>query len=162
MHRDVDRFAARRPPADALRRGSLCRPPPAARPQMHRDVPRFVTIIVIRRLGHVHELFNRFGERSQRASGAIRFPRLPTNFRKYKHINALPVPLLRQVYVGGFWAQDAPRKLQDDPRWPKTPQDAPKTLPRRSQDAPRCRQEAPKRPPGGAQEANLARKMKKI
>ena len=30
MLRDMDRFAARRPPADALRRGSLCRPQSAA------------------------------------------------------------------------------------------------------------------------------------
>ena len=56
MDMDVCRFAARRPPTDASRCGSLCRPPPArrciemwvavppaARPQMHRDTPRCVT-----------------------------------------------------------------------------------------------------------------------
>ena len=40
MHRDVDRFAARRPSADASRCGSLCRPPPARRCiEIRQDVP---------------------------------------------------------------------------------------------------------------------------
>ena len=41
MLRDVDRFAARRPSADASRCGSLCRPPPARRCiEIRQDVPQ--------------------------------------------------------------------------------------------------------------------------
>ena len=46
MLRDVDRFAARRPPADASRCGSLCRPPPAHRCiGIRQDVSRVSAVL---------------------------------------------------------------------------------------------------------------------
>ena len=63
------------------------------------------------------------------------------------YLDALPVQLLSQVYVGALF------RLKTAPSGLKTPQDVPKTPPRRPRDAPRRTQDAPRSFQDAPQEA---------
>ena len=74
-------------------------------------------------------------------------PKATKGPRKLNKMDALPVRLLRQVYVGRFFEPKGAKTRQDAP---KTRQDAPKTHPRRPkmrQEALKTGQRRPKRPP---------------